>query len=96
MHRLKAAFGQRLRSRLEHNQTHETLLRDHLLNRGPTPATVSVAWPLLSGMGFFLYNRAIQSIDHSKIPRFFHGLRTAGYRKTRQAAKICTKPRLWE
>ena len=33
MHRLKAAFGQRLRSRLERNQTHEALLRAHLLNR---------------------------------------------------------------
>ena len=43
MHRLKAAFGQRLRSRLEHNQTHEALLRAHLLNRWPTPATVPVA-----------------------------------------------------
>ena len=39
MHRLKAAFGQRLRSRLERNQTHEALLRAHLLNRWPTPAT---------------------------------------------------------
>ena len=36
MHRLKAAFGQRLRSRLEPNQTHEALLRAHLLNLWPT------------------------------------------------------------
>ena len=43
MHRLKAAFAQRLRSRLEHNQTHEPLLRAHLLNRWPTPSTLSVA-----------------------------------------------------
>ena len=35
--------GPRLRPRLEHNQTHEALLRAHLLNRWPTPSTVSVA-----------------------------------------------------
>ena len=39
MHRLKAAFGSRLRSRLTANQAHEALLRAHLLNRWPTPAT---------------------------------------------------------
>ena len=43
MHRLKSAFGQRLRSRLEHNQAHEALLRAHLLNHWVTPATVSVS-----------------------------------------------------
>jgi hypothetical protein len=43
MHRIKAAFGQRLRSRLERNQEHEALLRAHLLNRWPTPATVPIA-----------------------------------------------------
>ena len=43
MHRLTAAFGQRLRSRLERNQEHEALLRAHLLNRWTTPATVLVA-----------------------------------------------------
>ena len=61
MHRLKAAFGPPLRSRLEHNQTHEALLRAHLLNRWPTHATVSVAWPLLSGMGFVLCNRSFDA-----------------------------------
>ncbi len=39
-HRLKSAFGQRLRSRREPCQTHEALLRAHLLNRWPTPTTV--------------------------------------------------------
>ena len=43
MHRLKAAFGQRLRSRLESKQTQEALVRAHLLSRWPTPATVSLA-----------------------------------------------------
>ncbi len=43
MHRLKAAFGQRLRSRRAPNQEHEALLRAQLLNRWPTPATVSAA-----------------------------------------------------
>ena len=43
MHRLKSAFGQRLRSRLERNQEHEALLRAHLLNRWATPATVPAA-----------------------------------------------------
>ncbi|MEI6723958.1 MAG: IS5 family transposase [Betaproteobacteria bacterium] len=43
MHRLNSAFGQRLRSRLEHNQAHEALLRAHLLNHWVTPATVSVS-----------------------------------------------------
>lgn len=40
MHRIKATFGQRLRSRLAPNQAHEALLRAHLLNRWATPATV--------------------------------------------------------
>ncbi len=43
MHRLKSAFGQRLRSRLERNQEHEALLRAHLLNRWVTPTTAAVA-----------------------------------------------------
>jgi len=43
MHRLKAAFGQRLRSRQQSAQAHEALLRAHLLNRWPSPATVPVA-----------------------------------------------------
>ena len=38
MPRLTAAFGSRLRSRIEANQSHEALLRAHLLNRWPTPA----------------------------------------------------------
>jgi hypothetical protein len=41
MHRIKAAFGQRLRSRRPDNQTHEALLRAHLLNRWPTPKGLS-------------------------------------------------------
>ncbi len=43
MHRLKAAFGQRLRSRLESNQEHEALLRAHILNQWTTPATTPLA-----------------------------------------------------
>ena len=37
MHRLKAAFGPGLRSRLWPNQQKESLLRAHLLNSWPTP-----------------------------------------------------------
>jgi hypothetical protein len=37
MHRLKAAFGPGLRSRIWFNQKHEALLRAHLLNSWPTP-----------------------------------------------------------
>ena len=40
MLRLNTAFAPPIRSRLEHNQTHEALLRAHILNRWPTPATV--------------------------------------------------------
>jgi hypothetical protein len=43
MHRLKSAFGQRLRSRLERNQEHEALLRAHRLNRSNTPTTTPLA-----------------------------------------------------
>ena len=43
MHRLTAAFGQRLRSRQESAQAHAALLRAHLLNRWPSPATLPVA-----------------------------------------------------
>jgi hypothetical protein len=37
MHRLKAAFGPGLRSRLWSNQQCEALLRAHILNSWPTP-----------------------------------------------------------
>lgn len=43
MHRLKAAFGQRLRSRQESNQEHEALLRAHSLNQWSTPASTPLA-----------------------------------------------------
>lgn len=43
MHRLKSAFGQRLRSRLERNQVPEALLRAHLLNRWSTPKSSPVS-----------------------------------------------------
>ena len=62
MQRLKAAFSPRLRSRLGHNQTQEALLSAHLLNRWPTPATVSVSCLLLAGTGFDLCNRNRRSI----------------------------------
>jgi hypothetical protein len=41
MHRLKAAFGPGLRSRLWHNQQEEALLRAHLLNSWSTPKRLS-------------------------------------------------------
>ena len=62
MHRLKLAFGSLLRSRMEHNQTHEALLRAHLLNRWLTPSTMSVALPLLFRTGLDLCNRAPDAI----------------------------------
>jgi Transposase DDE domain len=43
MHRLKAAFGTGLRSRLWPNQQHEALLRAHLLNSWRTPKRFSSA-----------------------------------------------------
>ena len=41
MHRLKAAFGPGLRSRLWPNQQHEALLRAHVLNSWQTPKRLS-------------------------------------------------------
>jgi IS5 family transposase len=41
MHRLKAAFGPSLRSRLWPNQRHEALLRTHVLNSWLTPKRLS-------------------------------------------------------
>jgi len=41
MHRLKSAFGQRLRSRQQGNQVHEALLRAHLLNTWATPTSLA-------------------------------------------------------
>ena len=42
MHRLKAAFGQRLRSRQQGNQAREALLRAHLLNTWATPTSLAL------------------------------------------------------
>ena len=43
MHRLKAAFGPGLRSRLWTNQVSEALLRAHIMNLWPTPKTFATA-----------------------------------------------------
>jgi hypothetical protein len=40
MHRIKAAFGPGLRSRLWPNQLHEALLRAHILNSWTTPKQI--------------------------------------------------------